>query len=442
MKKGEVRPINDSRLTATTHTERSSQARWRPLVLVNGLLSNATVVVVMFFFIYNIEFIGARSATTGRIVTLVLTVFLFSRVFQQAKQFIRANIFFITCFGLVLYHTIIVYLATGMMDSTQLSRIIFFFVFSIFGCLLFSTLVRNDVYRFVFTFACATCFQAFFIGYSFISKDFRLWTSEMLITSGNISMTDSFRVAGLSNSSGALLSVIQALGVFSALYAARLSKSPLGNILLIFVAIINAISTIIVGRTGLIMSTMFIVSFIAVSGNRRGFLLVVAVFIVVFFLTTHAQELISSMYFYNPLVDKVPQWLMYYLNSNASEHYFVGQTIPPLTLETLVGTGLVSSNGLNVSGSDSGYIQLYYASGLFVAFFFYSALALLFFKYYRIVKEKLLLGVLVLGLFVVEIKEPFIFKYMYTFFTLSLFYLSSSNCRLRKEVRANGSFRK
>jgi hypothetical protein len=90
--------------------------------------------------------------------------------------------------------------------------------------------------------------------------------------------------------------------------------------------------------------------------------------------------------------------------------------IPPLSVETLLGTGLVRTAGANVTGSDSGYVQSYYALGLVMAAFFYLSLARVFLAYLGRIPEKLLYGMLVAAMFLIEAKEPFIFKYIVPFF--------------------------
>ena len=103
--------------------------------------------------------------------------------------------------------------------------------------------------------------------------------------------------------------------------------------------------------------------------------------------------------------------------------------VPPLSFETIIGTGRVRSitgNG-NASGHDSGYVQTYYSLGLLLAIFFYIfflifAIFLIqrnkFQKYYDSKKQKILY-LLILIVFVIEIKEPFIFHYSFPFFVLS-----------------------
>ena len=85
--------------------------------------------------------------------------------------------------------------------------------------------------------------------------------------------------------------------------------------------------------------------------------------------------------------------------------------MPPLTVETLVGTSLVVRGDVNASGHDSGYIQTYYALGAGAALAFYVGFLLLSLSTIVRRSDRLPLLVFLLSLFVIEVKEPFLFKY-------------------------------
>ena len=79
----------------------------------------------------------------------------------------------------------------------------------------------------------------------------------------------------------------------------------------------------------------------------------------------------------------------------------------------MVGTGLVAgaAGEGNATGNDSGYVQTFFALGLIGGGLFYGAVAALLLGLVRRTKDGALLGVLTVAMFVIELKEPFLFKY-------------------------------
>lgn len=396
--------------------------------MLKTLFNKAFLSALMFLFIYNISFIVAPSLTTGRLIILLLTVLLFTRVLTALRDFVRENRLAFFVFGFTLIHSFVLYILTGRVDNTQFSRSFHFFLYSIFGFLLFSTLFKHDLYKFVSIFSLATFIQSLFIAYSYFSPEYRVWLSNLLVEGGNIPLTEAMQVPGFSNSSGALLSVIQALGVFSALYAGRLYRSFHSKYFYVFIAIINMASTIFVARTGFFLSiSFFVLFFIGTTKKDRRVLIaeMLAVLVVIFLFGAGLYTFISD---YNPKIESLGNWtLEFYHHGTKAESWQVlhSQPIPPLSIETLLGTGLVADGQGSISGNDSGYIQTYYALGLIMAVAFYMALLGIVMKYFYTSKDRLLFGTLLFFMFIIEAKEPFIFKYTYPFFVFSLIYMST-----------------
>ena len=399
--------------------------------IVAAFFSKVALAILMFFFIYNLSFSAVPSLTTGRLTILLLTGLMFTRVFIESRQFLRANLVVLFVFGFMLAHSFLLYILTGGVDSTQLSRSFHFMCYSIFGSLLFSTLLNQNLYMFLSVFSLATLIQSLFIFYSYLSPEYRLWLSELLVQSGNIPLVFGGQVPGFSNSSGAFLSLTQALGVFSALYAARVSKSAIPNYFYGFSSLIIMASIILTGRMGILLASAFLILFlIANVTQRKRFMILNVATIALLIIFLFGSRLYSIVYDYNPQVESQINWAFEFYQHGTEAHSLkdlASQPIPPLSLETILGTGLVAGiDGLgNASGNDSGYVQTYYALGLIMAFMFYGTLLFFLLKYTYRSRDRFLLGSLVLLMFVVELKEPFIFKYVYPFFALSVIYLSS-----------------
>ncbi len=100
-------------------------------------------------------------------------------------------------------------------------------------------------------------------------------------------------------------------------------------------------------------------------------------------------------------------------------------TIPPLSIETLLGTGIVYQEGVLYLGTDIGYIQNYYSLGLILTVAFYSSLLAMLVTFFMQVRSKFFryyLLFFILCMFVVEYKEPFIFKYGYMMVVFALMF--------------------
>lgn len=95
--------------------------------------------------------------------------------------------------------------------------------------------------------------------------------------------------------------------------------------------------------------------------------------------------------------------------------------IPPLGLDTIFGTGLVSlAHGENPSGHDSGFIQAYYSLGLIFAIILYLSYILVL---YLLVSRlpRLMAFAIIISFFLIETKRPFLFKYSTMFFLVAAF---------------------
>ena len=111
-------------------------------------------------------------------------------------------------------------------------------------------------------------------------------------------------------------------------------------------------------------------------------------------------------------------------------------SIPPLTVEAIHGSGLVSLiDGSNPSGNDSGFIQAYYSMGLIFAVLLYTSY--LYVLFYVLGWFPILMRIaLVAVFFVIELKEPFLFKYSTMFVLMSLHFshVAIRNSRRRENL--------
>jgi len=101
--------------------------------------------------------------------------------------------------------------AAEQRDATQLSRLLHFVGLSLFGALgLARSWVRSSALS-GRDFVCRPPAE-WLRAISYVSPDFRSLVAGLLVAGGNIDPLSPVQVAGFSNSSGAALSVVQALG--------------------------------------------------------------------------------------------------------------------------------------------------------------------------------------------------------------------------------------
>ena len=363
---------------------------------------------------------------------------LFRAVCRQPPSFFVGSAGIAIC----LIWSIIIFAFLGDDDTTQISRLIHFFIYCVVAPLLVATYSRFDIRVFLFSYGGAALLQTGFIYASLLSSDVRELFSDHIVLLGNYDFFHPFRAIGLSNSGGALLSIAQALGVAALLLALRLSASSLPLKFLTWLIIfLIVISIFPVARTGLVLSSIFIAvyGFSSLFSNgsfifnfTRSLLLMAAMGSLIAFLLFILVDDLYLSYFID--------WSSEILSFSNSDSYqtFTAMRVPELEVKTLMGTGnVITPSGGNASGHDSGYIQTYFALGLFMTLLFYASVAIFFYDYARRSKFK---GVLIGGLlimFLLDIKEPFIFKYIEFSFLFSLalfFYFNPPG----KKCRASG----
>jgi hypothetical protein len=388
------------------------------------------LVLFQFAFLYNVSFLAAPALTTGRIALLVLLALYHTAWPEAWRRIFGTSQVLIACLALLIAYALAQYVLESRGDVTQLSRLVNFSAYVVVGTPLFALASGFDLRRFLAAFSWAAAIQALFIAVSFVSPAYRALLASLLVQGGNIPLTYGLQVPGFSNSAGALLSLTQALGAFAALLAARLSPSRQERRMFVLVAVECALSTIVVGRTGLQLSVLIFAAFIVIGGPAvvgRSLVILAGLALLV---AASADWLVAQAVAWNPAAARTLEWAFEFFITGASGTFFrdfAGQGVPPLGIESLVGTGrVVALDGMaNASGSDSGYIQTYYALGFPAALIFYGAFyAYLLTAFARVRTERAALAVLVAATVVLEVKEPFIFKYALPFFLLVLLALA------------------
>lgn len=391
-------------------------------------------------FIYNLVFLGlGTAASTGKIATLILSLYVFSRK-KFNLSFKKSNISIYLLYFMILLYTIFNFLFNGLVQSVMLARIIFYFLNTLYMSFILSE-IYSDTNEFILSFFEITTIQAVFIIAGFISYEFRVFVSELLLNESNISILSAARSAGFTNSSGANLSVIQALGFISGLLLMTRSKKI--NTLYYIAMVLIIFSIVLSGRTGFVLILIMIIPVISVYlkryksnwlGKMSIFKCVLVLALGLFIINVIMTELtiipydVKNQYFY------IQNWIKeaFVISDNRTINALTKMDIPKLDYKTFVGTSLVvDSKGLNASGHDSGYIQTYYALGLIFSVIFYFTvgihlMTMILKNYIKLRKTNLIYPSIffLVSIFVLEIKEPFLFKSPVALFLLVLIKLA------------------
>jgi hypothetical protein len=396
--------------------------------------------VLMFLFLFNVSFIKAPSATTGRLVLLFVLPFCARATWRVLRDLLRTHGVAMLVFVLVFAYAVVLYVLSTREDTTQLSRLFHFALYSIVGAAMFAALLRRNLERFLWIYTLATLLQACFIGWSFVSPPYRWWLAQRVVQGGLIPLMSELQAPGFSNSSGAWLSLIQGLGVFTALYGVRLTVSGRRTLFLYGAAILTGASTLVTGRTGIIVAAGTFVFFAVASRLKQAIRLLVISILLAAILWPTRGLITRTLTSLNPRFGSaMARGLEIFAERTNTDSFraLVDQRIPPITTETIIGTGKVAGVDENASGSDSGYVQTYYALGLLVATIFYVTLLGMLTMMMLEAPDRAAFAFAVVFLFIVEVKEPFIFKYDYPFLLFGMAFCFPKPAPRRVPLRAS-----
>lgn len=378
--------------------------------------------VFIFLVIYNISFKFAPSFTSARVSILLLAAYFVLLGLKWPFQIGRHALLILVFLLPVLTQ----YLFSG--DGSQTSRIFHLFFYSFVGASLIAALAGSLKVA-LFSYTAAVASQAVIIISAFFNMGLRELFDAFIVLSSHYTVEYMYRAPGFTSSGGADLSVIQATGVISGIWLLHITKSTrnvLQTVILFSFMYICGVSTIFVGRTGLLISTILLVgyTFASLSVFKIRKLVYICLGVLVsFFIITEGINYISNIpnfsgeYFFSWVTGT-------FIGSDTTVDVISDQTIPPINLETIIGTGLVLTpdGNFNASGNDSGYVQNYYSMGLFFSAIFYLFMAYVLALYVK--GRGAVAWFLYVIIFFIEIKEPFIFKYM-TIFLLMLTYYAT-----------------
>ena len=395
-------------------------------IIVKQQIEYILAFILFFMLVYNISPLYNPSINTARLALLVGGAYVLIFKNQDISYFANKCSWLLWLFIPFIY-AVILYFFIG--DYGILARFINLFLYAICGSIILATIIKKlDVLIFIVFFA--TVLQSILIILIFFNLEFKIFIAENIFISSNYSVFRKNRALGFAGVSGAALSLIQSFGILS--YYMYKKKYNSNNILIHILFQIGVtliiFSTILVGRTGLILSFIFL-TLIIIDIRKNPSSLYFSLIIIVaslFFLIGVAIGYMKSL---DVPVESIFNWAFgVFIGQDSTNTVEVlrSQPLPPLNIALFHGYGLVSSLSIggNPSGHDAGFIQFLYAYGLpntIIFYFIYVMVLYKIFNYYNFNIRIFLMGLI----FLLEVKEPFLFKYS-MFIMLVMFYLCAS----------------
>lgn len=396
---------------------------------------------LIFFLLYNLSLKAIPSFTSGRIAVFVLLFWVLVLIKRNPLPLLRSRVWLLF---LPFPYVAIQFWVMDMGDSGQFSRFANLAMYSYLGAALVA-IVANDIKTVLVAIFIAISAQSIFLPYSFVSIEYREWFESVMET-GTVygTVENIYRAPGFTSSAGAALSLIQSMGVFVGWMLLRGGKSyqPVSGLemrLVLFLMLLTLFSCVIVGRTGLLLSCIFIgLFFLTPSAGVKGQIKKIElgiIFAVVVVVIGFAINPILGLLSDNFSLDYFTDWAFgFFTGKDDTADALREMPIPPLSVETIHGTGFANLvKDVNPSGHDSGFIQSYYSMGIVAVLFLYIPyLYVLFFVLNWLpIMLRVLLAVLFFSL---DVKEPFLFKYSLMFVILTLHFshvLSEKKSRVK-----------
>jgi hypothetical protein len=375
-------------------------------------------VLMVFLTIFDLSFKIAPAISSGKIVVSLLSLYyIFKKI--KVKNLSKGELLIFISYFFIFTHVVLVYIFNGMPETTTLARFIYYLIYSVWLSFVF-TKIFDSKRDFLNVLTHAIFIQSCFVIISWFSLDYRILVDQLLVQTGNISLLSARRPPGLMNSAGAKASVTLGIGAATGIYMIALAKKRKEVIKYSIFLLINLVATFIVGRTGLLIFTGLALAIIIQEKKKvilnRKFLIV---FITTLLLFVFTFMIVPEEFNENIIVKS--EWVF----GEFADGLFKADTvsilrsmsIKELGAETLVGTSQIR---LPDGQHDSGYIQNYHSMGLifsiifYITVFFHTIVLVKSHKNtYFIKKNILFILFLIAGLFIVEIKEPFILSYTY-----------------------------
>ncbi|XMB85734.1 hypothetical protein RJG79_10015 [Mycoplasmatota bacterium WC44] len=380
-------------------------------------------VTLLFIVLFDLSFKILPIISTGKIGVLLLTIYFF--LINKKKITInKKEAYIFVLYFFIFTHAILVFILNGMPETKTIARLLYYFIYSVWLSYVCIVVFRNRM-DFFKTLSIVVFVQSCFVIVSWLSIDFRVFIDSLLVQTGNLSLLSAQRPPGLMNSAGAKASVILGIGSAITFYQLTCNNSKKSVLIYSFMFMVSTVSTLIVGRTGLLL-LMVLVSTILIQNGRQliftyRFLKIVVIFTLVIIITI---LIIPESVL--PLINHKVNWIVSEFSDGLFKAktliYLQQMTIKELDISTLIGTSQIRLPG---GQHDSGYIQNYHSLGLIFTIIFYGIvlfhlLTLSHISKNFVKRNRLFIVVFISSLFIIEYKEPFVLSYSFLFILFTM----------------------
>jgi len=348
-------------------------------------------------------------------------------------------------FLIVLFYAGFITIFSGTNDFGFASKMIYIITDPILGgvviSLFFIKKLKFSISEILYCTLLATFLQSVLSILSYFFFGLNAFFSELLPNVGNLTLDNTSRVRGFSNLGGSWLSVMVSLGVLAGLHLLSDEKFRGKTFGISLKLIVCLASTIVIGRTGLMLSLLFILIYLIkwLSQGKliRNFGMVVLTIIILAG---------GSLLIFPSIMDFVSNdtisWAFELFMKSDSGSVSTASTddllsmlfLPHNAIDLIFGVGFYEHAIFGYARSDSGYVKTILSVGLLGFTLFYLTYIVLFIKIIKnkiiyITKTATFFIVLVSMMLLVEIKEPYLQTLGITNFLFFIFfYLTNPLC--------------
>ena len=357
----------------------------------NHLFRNIFYSIVVFFFIFNftISQLGITSAFVVIIGTIVAMFANKSCLKFLCRCMCKLKYYLLICLMLGAYGALLSHLWGG--NELVYLGIFFKLIIAVCSSLVMIFFFRKSMAKEgvefreamlialdIYLIACAI--QALFVLASFISPEFRDALNNIVANRGNIDIDHPFRFRGLHDSGGFNLSVVLGVGAMYGLYSSFILNR--GNLVLRgLVSIIIICSIMLVGRTGVAVCIMGLLLTLIRWPKKtlKAFLVVfgISTFVLIPILFTFFPDQIEL--FDTRVTGYAFEFIVNYQEegrlATTSTDDLKTMLFVPDVFNLFFGNGSFDAPNVGVDRSDSGYMKVVLASGLFGFILFYGVIA-------------------------------------------------------------------
>ena len=397
-----------------------------------NLFSYVVNTVIIFCFLFEMPIFGPITTRMLSCIYAVGYLFIFVTLKNRRgitsidKRYFIFGMGMIICFMICLVNTI------GLTENAgnqyqephyYIYIILYTIVFS-----LFCTEVFNDISDFARVIIPIMLFQSLVIFMSVINTPFRLYIYEHFYFGDDrfdITVNSGTRIIGIAlhSATGSLILCCTCFLLVYLVLSKRIKTLPF-----IILYIIICIATAFIARTGFYIEILLMIVYaFAIKPSFKKLLQFAAILVFAILLLSFILSRI------NPVVsDIISRWIGEIFTSETrfnTINEISKQSVPRFSSEMIFGTNVILGKTPSgaIMGSDSGYVKTYCSIGVVGALVYYSSFVYFLFNCLNDIMPKslrMLSVIMIVIAFLIEFKEPFFQKYIFSWFLLTLMKLS------------------